>query len=143
MGIIFIDDSNNIIGKVFIFVMGAFLIWAFTLKKTYKTIGYVTLSKDEIIFKPKNGHNQAYSIEKVNDLHLQYFGYQGEWDFFSGSFDSGFGNKLNFQCPNSKHSLEVLLKSYHIKSLRKVIYEWRQKDCDIKVTNFLGTEITL
>lgn len=138
---IFVDDQNNVLGKLYVLLIVVLLICGFLIKKSYNIIGHIILNDAEIRF-VSNENIKTFPINELEDIQLEYLGYNGRLELITQSFDSGLGNKLVFHHSGSEFSFELFLENHHIALLRKQIDFWRI-NYNVRITNFLGQNINL
>lgn len=139
---IFIDDSNNHLGKAFIGILIIFVIGVFFIKKPYKVIGNLALEDTAIIFINNNNTKVVYPINKITDIQFQYQGYQGRGRLFTLTYDSGLGNIITFKRLGIKYKYELFLENKHIELLIKQLENWK-KNYNVEIKNLSGKEVKL
>ena len=142
LAFVFIDDQNNSVGRFFVIVMMLFLIWLFFIKHPYNIAGNLILNQSGILFLV-NENKKFYPLENVDNITFQYMGYEGRWDIFSGSFDSGIGNKLSFNYFDDIVCFELKIEPQDLNKIKHIFNEWKINNREVAVKNFLGIRTSI
>ena len=119
--------SNNKLDLIFdiciksgaiIAIIGFFF---FLFKKEHSIIGKISLTEDRIIVKDYNNkEDNVFQISDIENMKIEYGGYQWELIYYGGSFgiDKGDNNKIEFKYNNQDYSFPFLSKD--TKDLKKL-----------------------
>ncbi|WP_282039963.1 hypothetical protein [Saccharicrinis aurantiacus] len=138
-----IKDENNIIGKLFIGVLMAFVIIGFFIPKSTSPKGTLRMNKYGFVYY-LNGHKTEYPISEISQISLMYDGYAQRARTISMIlFDTGDDNKLSFKFKGLTVTYNIRIEHSYLGLIRRLIAELKSNGKTVRVLNDNGKEIRL
>ena len=75
--IIVFNDKNNLIGRLFLISMLAFVIGIFFLKKSHSQKGFLIINTDSIIYSTET-KTETFLTREISEISFLYDGYSGK-----------------------------------------------------------------
>jgi len=140
---IVLNDKNNLIGRLFLISILAFVIGMFFIKKPHTQNGFLIINKDAIEYSTET-KTEIFLTREISEISFLYDGYAGKLESLSFTrFSTGCRNVLKFKHKDSEVRFGVKLEYDYLGLVGRVFKEFESKGISVLVSNSSGKKIEL